>query len=322
MIVASHFGLQLNRKLQDSIPPFRDNSQTSLFYSTLRALESLIPSPAEYPPYSHLRYSANGEKPTRFSADVKPRLYEIGRHGAVDISYDLELKPGEFKSIHAARPDLDDGKVRLPVETETIIWWTLAIIFVALCAMLISGEVANIVFHTKRFWFAVLGIPALVAVLVVCAMRDGAEGEPFMLTEGVSVWPTVGIYLLAISLCLYFYCNSSKLLKDKDKKLSEKFRLPRPETTPYPCGWLWWWIQRRYSKTDGKADRAQIEIKLTEKIRSLYIKAASSFFGARWFSIPTWHHKTEGETIGETDSETDIRPRLPNFGRSTEYAED
>ncbi len=33
LIVASHFGLQLNPTLQGTIPPFRDNSQTSLFYS-------------------------------------------------------------------------------------------------------------------------------------------------------------------------------------------------------------------------------------------------------------------------------------------------
>ena len=46
LIIASHFGLELQSALQTPIPPFRDSYQTSLFYSALWALEHFVPAPA------------------------------------------------------------------------------------------------------------------------------------------------------------------------------------------------------------------------------------------------------------------------------------
>jgi hypothetical protein len=42
LVVASHFGLRLSRKLQSQTPPFRDSYQTSLFYATNLAIEGVM----------------------------------------------------------------------------------------------------------------------------------------------------------------------------------------------------------------------------------------------------------------------------------------
>lgn len=98
VIVASHFGLALHRDLQTPIPPFRDSYQTALFYAASRALEHF-----EFPngkTYLQVKMDEDGKT---FAKNADPRLYEIGRHGPVDISPD---QSGVNASIHPPRPDL------------------------------------------------------------------------------------------------------------------------------------------------------------------------------------------------------------------------
>ena len=65
MIVASSFGLELKDTLQQDIPPFRDSYQTAQYLACLSALG--IVSPA-------------------MLTTISPRLFEIGRDGAIDLS--------------------------------------------------------------------------------------------------------------------------------------------------------------------------------------------------------------------------------------------
>jgi hypothetical protein len=65
IIVASSFGLELQPKLQQDIPPFRDSYQTAEYLATLSALGIVSPETLKA---------------------ISPRLFEIGRNGAVDLS--------------------------------------------------------------------------------------------------------------------------------------------------------------------------------------------------------------------------------------------
>lgn len=241
LIVASNFGLQLHPELQQHIPPFRDNSQTALFYSVLRALKHLnvIGDVFENPKHLELA-SANcsipsianptgmSKWPGCFSEEIKPKVYEIGRSAAIDITVEPESLERRFKNIHVGRPDLDEGKIRFPAKVETIIWVSLAFFVFGIGAMLISHETEK-VFRTSLFWTSALVVFTIGTVVVFAAMRDGAEGELFVLTQGVSIWPTVAIQLIAGFLCVGFYFWTRYILHSNDDKLSRQFGLKWPE---------------------------------------------------------------------------------------------
>ena len=70
--------------------------------------------------------------PKIFSADAEPRLYEVGRHGAFDISTDPPRHPLEYASIHPLRPDLEAYS-----ETRRNLKWIVGT--VATAAILILG---------------------------------------------------------------------------------------------------------------------------------------------------------------------------------------
>lgn len=216
LIVASHFGLELHPALQTPIPPFRDSYQTALFYSALRAVEYVSPLPAEH---EEVRNSLTD---VIYSTTGRPRLYEIGRHGAVDLSLD---EPRDIPSIHAPRPDLDlsSGSLRLP-DAGKIAWALLALVAMTLCALLLNSEFLNFVQAMlgmyKRGFAAVM---LVIAVSLLWAMSDGAGGEPFTLTQGISVWPTTFIRLVAFVFCLVFLTQASMRLRENDRRLTERF---------------------------------------------------------------------------------------------------
>jgi len=83
MIVASGFGLQLRDDLQQDIPPFRDSYQTAEYLACLSALGLVSPDELKF---------------------ISPRLFEIGRNGAVDLSAQPGATPAEQSLRHASSP--------------------------------------------------------------------------------------------------------------------------------------------------------------------------------------------------------------------------
>ncbi len=236
LIIASHFGLELHPDLQTPIPPFRDSYQTALFYSALQAVDYLRTDPAN----EQVRSASTAKT---YSTADKPRLYEVGRHGAVDLSL---VQPG-VRGIHAPRPDLDvvRGTQRLP-ETRTIGLVLLALGAALLCALLLNSEFLEILRNRHR-WDKLLFMVAFLgtmAGLFLWAMRDGAGGEPFSLMDGVSVWPTTFIRLVALFLCGAFLYDASMRLRENDRALALRFGLPswkpRPVIPCSPLGIHYW----------------------------------------------------------------------------------
>jgi hypothetical protein len=227
LVIASHFGLELHPLIQTPIPPFRDSYQTALFYSVLRAVDDIVPGPAE----SDLQIPAT----VSFPRTVPPRLYEVGRHGPVDISldgpYPAGRRPEALPNLHLPRPDLDPdtGELRV-LSPKTIALLLSALSLMALCALLINSELWQ---WAQSRWVqgAVVGLVLIVCLLLglLCwAMSDRTAGEPFSLTDGISVWPTTCLRLLAFLLCLLFLGHSWRRLRDNEKQLSRRFRFLRP----------------------------------------------------------------------------------------------
>jgi len=227
LVIASHFGLALHPLIQTPIPPFRDSYQTALFYSVLRAVNDIVPGPGP----GELQIPAT----VTFPKTVPPRLYEVGRHGPVDISldgpYDAGRRPEALPNLHLPRPDLDPdtGELRV-LRPQTIALFLSALSLMALCALLINSELWQ---WAQSRWVqgAVVGLVLMVCLLLglLCwAMSDRTAGEPFSLTDGISVWPTTVLRLLAFLLCLLFLGHSWRRLRDNETQLSRRFRFFRP----------------------------------------------------------------------------------------------
>ncbi|HET7061155.1 MAG TPA: hypothetical protein VFI43_03145 [Nitrosospira sp.] len=238
LVIASHFGLELQPALQIPIPPFRDSYQTSLFYSTLWALDHFIAAGSpECPECFRLRRAApelGTGKPAgpvlKFSSHDKPRLYEVGRQGAFDISMSAHSSLANAASIHPPRHDL--GAYTDPTRNLRLaLGATATIAILVLGAMLLSNTAAAAVFKlTSRvgFWIFLiltgLGVYGA-AIWVRRSTPDLSQNEPFVLTEGISAWPTAVIELLALLMSLIFLWSSWRKLKGNEKILTHEFGL-------------------------------------------------------------------------------------------------
>lgn len=237
LIVASHFGLELREHLQQPIPPFRDSYQTALFFSALQAIKD---------PWKR-----------KVITDVPSRMYEIGRHGPFDLSAREESNAPP--TIHPDRLDLNPLTWRPhQVSVSTIFTIIVASVLVIFCAMLISSQVWDGVLRLVkrwRFWAILVAGIGIVIGLSFWAMSDGADGEPFALTEGISVWPTQALRLLSFVLCVAFFLYSMRSLRKNAIQLRRKYKLPGLPKNGTPRPWptrlidIHGWSSQRFKKT-------------------------------------------------------------------------
>jgi hypothetical protein len=239
LIIASHFGLELQSALQSPIPPFRDSYQTSLFYSALWALEHFVPRQnAECTGCFQLQMDTGKAEPRLFSPHAQPRLYEVGRNGAFDISVDsyprstsAHPEPGGATSVHPPRPDLSPSPPLSPARhwLAGAGWTAITVLVLIAGAALISSTVADALGRLasgKVFWLvaAASGVAAYgIFEWMMWRVPNVAENEPFTLTEGISAWPTAIIRLLALVMSMAFLWYSWRKLQKNERTLAECF---------------------------------------------------------------------------------------------------
>src|SRR5262249_26978822 len=101
LIVASSFGLELRRPLQHGIPPFRDSSQSASF---LAAQVAFISAPDRKQDAQEYRKYQEG-----LGTMIPVRVFEIGRHVAVDLSVDGPSRGGRacdtLRACNYVHPD-------------------------------------------------------------------------------------------------------------------------------------------------------------------------------------------------------------------------
>ena len=238
VIIASHFGLELHPQLQAPIPPFRDGYQTSLFYTALWALDHFAPAgTAGCPDCFRLRATAGKQPGTYFSHEAAPRLYEVGRSGAFDISTGNPPESASTASVQPPRVDRERWD-RWSGTVLTLKWVGAAAasaILLVLAAMLLSSTLTQAIARlaSSRFFWSSLAVVVAALYGLFAWMRkalpDAAEAEPFVLTEGISAWPTAVIRLLALAAALAFLVYSWWKLKKNENTLQREFNLD-PET--------------------------------------------------------------------------------------------
>lgn len=228
LVIASGFWLTLTPALQGHVPPFRDSYQTAVFLAARLAVASDGPldtkvtqavarwtglptvSPAELPPES-------------------PRLYEVGRTGFVDLSFtDGQAGPCAFlecPSVHVKRrvPTILGREVVLAAIAGTALFGLLWLAFKQVRRAVASGWRAV----RRRPLLPLVAVSALgVAVWFVWQDVRDLKGEPWALIDGVSIWPTEVLRLVALVLSLTLLVGGWRRLRRNGLELTHRYFRP------------------------------------------------------------------------------------------------
>jgi hypothetical protein len=207
LVVASSYGLQLCPTYQTPIPPFRDSYQTAVFAATRMSMDVL-------PPFDFQQKL------------LRPRVFEIGRDGAHDLSV---------------------GRTGLhPHRRDSFGWWTArrqrwaSASAACVAGLLFWGMFTS--FKTRRpsvlellthpLPFFTLTIAGIVALVWRMWWQQRVQGEPWALAQGISIWPTEALRLLAACLAVWFLLRARAARKASDREIQRQFALTRPLT--------WW----------------------------------------------------------------------------------
>lgn len=215
LLIASPFGLQLNEILQKKTPPFRENYQTSLFLTTQLAL------------CKGKKNQENSECNSEiFRADSKkwinkPRLFEIGNNGAVNISHE----PSRFLDAVDSKSDrikIDKAAQQFEIRN-----------FGAAVVILLSLPLLILFFTPREHQRRALGFSAvaIVFILFIYYLYECYPGiEPVSFTNGTSMWPSVLLKIMAVILSGYFFYRIYYRLLDGHGEDVEKNYLLRDTT--------------------------------------------------------------------------------------------
>lgn len=204
LIVASSFDLNLQRGLQGNIPPFRNNYQTSLFYSTLLATTFNYPYGTGQKQTTD-QWLPNLSSREAFSLQIPPLLFEVGRNGAARLS--IADEQGNA-TVHPATPASSIGK-----NTAYVFLILLLLILVVHQFKPLSGWII--------FWSIIAWLLAFSLAFV--AITSSNSGEPMSLTQGISIWPTVFIRYATVCLSIYLISLMIFGLKANCARISRDF---------------------------------------------------------------------------------------------------
>lgn len=231
LVVASHFNILPKEKDKDNeeqyqkqscqqeFPIFRDSGQINIFYRTIEAITNGV---------------------TRFDIPL-PKIFEIGRHGAVELDATQEnedclhaddaqnasrdenslqrlLQKFPRDQILLQQLPVNESKLRLWLQDQT--------------NLLLSLLAGIIVFLVWFYWriFPNSGIRTIylfistlmIFAIAFCVATESEEGLSF--TEGISLWPSIFLQIIAILMAFAFFVLAKKELDENFRILSKQQR--------------------------------------------------------------------------------------------------
>ena len=203
LVVASHFDLLLpekpkdddktplwQRAYQDQFPPFRDSQQTNIFYFTLGI--------------------AAGDAQSIEKSNIPlPQIFEVGRNGFVRLG---PIEENQASGHPPPPPSKKDIVKRL--------------------GLLLGIALSLIGFHYAiRPWSRILSwyLSASTFAIFAIAFFFGTDiltnkpKEPLSFTDGVSLWPTLFIQIIAILLAVAFFIRAICELDENFCSLSRRY---------------------------------------------------------------------------------------------------
>ena len=291
VVVSSGFGLELAPCLQRHIPPFRGSYETAAYYATRVALHSAFPGSNTYrdercpDPMTHTVNASNEARetassiisPERLTEWLRtPRVFELGRTRAIDLR-ESEGQCGRLATcadIHPPGRDLHN------VMSLIIGLASLVAILGLLCVSRVTRPIvldplmlainAGRGHDVNANWMAVLapallfaGLILFVVLLMFISVTD-PRGEPFIWSEGVSIWPSELIRLLGLILGVCFLVYLFRAIKRNDDALEQQFHLPRVEDTRQP----WQRISGEFDLRDATTGVPRIAMLWSQYVRS------------------------------------------------------
>lgn len=262
MVIASPFGLQLDGGLQRDVPPFRSSDQTATYFAVLRAVNHVTcraagdrQNPAALCPGGY--HVAMTPEDRIYDAAEHPRIFEVGREGAVDLSV-VEVEG--VRTIHPLRADLEHtdnlGQLKQGIGPGSAT--TVALVAIGLfVGTVLAWTNQRVWLRVSRSWrlFAVVGLIILGGTAAFLTMGGGTalmahhdEGEPFSWTAGVSIWPGQLLRLLSVILCVVFLVKGSRDLVKNSDDLTEafQFRIDQSPRSRFTLRTFWTNLQRVY----------------------------------------------------------------------------
>ena len=267
MVTASPFGLQLEGTLQRDVPPFRSSYQTSAYLAALQAVQFVVCRPEGHqlqttPCTSGFHVELTPEDRI-YDAGFHPRIFEVGRNGAVDLS---PVDKEGVRTVHPLRQDLDHTDEQGPLK-QGVGFDNTAVAAMLVLALLVASVIA---WTNERLWLWVLQNPRLLTVMAIIGVASFAafvafggatallanhdEGEPFSWTSGVSVWPGELLRLFVVILCLVMLGKGLRDLSKNSDFISKDFLFEddsgRRRLSPRT---FWTNLQRVYHPTATRA---------------------------------------------------------------------
>ena len=235
LIIGSSLGLQLRDELQGDIPPFRDNYQTAAFLATRVALDD----------EHSLQIARN-----LAHWITRPVVFELGRTRAIALP-DPESNAkssgcGDFWTCEDIRPPTESLFPQLHDWSAT--FWSVS-------ALLGAAAAASALFGSRRLRRAILSpantvgtglwralfVGALFAATFAGAavfcyvwptlgehLTEYGQGEPILLLEGASIWPTILLRLFVVALCVWLIRHGLRCLDRNYDDISSDLHLRSP----------------------------------------------------------------------------------------------
>jgi len=267
LVVASSFGFMLDPSLQRHIPPFRDTYQTAMFFATQCALEAPGTGCTKAP---RVNQSA-------LSAQIPPRIFEIGRGLAFDLSGDVP------RGIHPEVPRVlpnPNGR-HLVIGFGIILSGSLLLYLVSPPLKEgIDGIVrrARGAPRRRKAWAAagLLLAAGLMVTACVGVILEDQKGEPFLAFSGISLWPTEMLRFTAAALSVCFLVAVRRVIKRVRLQLDEEFgkiAVPEPRGSGLKS-WLKgvWPALRDRRQTSGLLDEKRYK---AEALWGRYLEQSS-----------------------------------------------
>lgn len=256
LVIASHYGLELYQLLQRDVPPFRDSYQTSTYFATLQAvghvwpLDTCLPRDAQipsnrgpYPVVSPCGYKADLTKDhVWFSTAESPRIFEVGRHGAVDLSVGA-VDAGT--TLHPPRTDLSYGDIQIDGRRPPAdVVYGIAGLACLIAFVMVWTRPATYQWMMSNKGLAILGAAGMLALAVFIDQRgiewilqEHDRGEPFFWLEGVSVWPTELLRGLSMVLAVALLVKGWRSLRSNLEEMTAQYKFVPQEDYVQPEGW-------------------------------------------------------------------------------------
>ena len=246
LIIASHFDVQLHQDLQQEIPPFRNSYQTATFFSVLQAVNHVQRSCPTCP------YSLTSMGTQKFSSTMAPHVFEIGRTQAVPLLLKQDQTEAAINRPGTGYHSPARGR-QLPFVRFALIPAALFFAFCLAVPVLRSIPQEILSFETASFIIRIaiaLALTAGIALIAFHWIGRQPNAEPFFWAEGVSIWPTQLIRLLAIGLCVGFLQLAHHMLQVNASELAAQYALPL--TLPQPSAssssaWITWFLPRSWT---------------------------------------------------------------------------